>query len=367
MENHMKRAMELAELGRGFVNPNPLVGAVIVKDDRIIGQGYHKIYGENHAEINAFEDARSRGESVRGSTMYVTLEPCSHYGKTPPCAEAIVKHGVGKVVIGLLDPNPLVSGRGIEILERAGIEVEHGVLSEELAIQNEVFLKYIRTERPFCILKTAMTLDGKIATHNGDSRWITNSKSREYVHQIRQGVSAVMVGINTAIRDNPLLNTRLEGRECSDSVKVVVDSSGRIPLDLKLISEMGEKGLIVATTDKIDDKKRKALIEAGCKVIITPKVDGKVSLDYLMEELGKLKIDSVLLEGGGGLNYGALEAGIVDKVECFIAPKFLGGSESKTPVEGRGIDLVRDAIEVDRTSVKQFDGDILISGYIREM
>lgn len=362
----MKRAMELAERGRGFVNPNPLVGAVIVKDGQIIGEGYHQKYGENHAEINAFEDAAERQRDVSGATMYVTLEPCSHYGKTPPCAEAIVRKKIGKVVIGLKDPNPLVSGRGIDIIKKAGIEVENGVLSEELEIQNEIFLNYIQKNRPFCILKTAMTLDGKIATHTRDSKWITNQKSRAYVHQIRQAVAAVMVGINTAIVDNPSLTTRLDRPDCADSLKIVVDSRGRIPLDLKLISQNAGKDLIVATTDLISDEKAESLAKLGCTVIKTPQESGRVDLVYLMEVLGQMKIDSVLLEGGGGLNYSALEAGIVDKVESFIAPKIIGGEDSKTPVEGRGIDFVKDAIQVEDISLRQFDEDILVSGYIRE-
>lgn len=365
MEKYMSRAMELAERGIGFVNPNPLVGAVIVKDGRIIGEGYHEICGGNHAEINAFEDAERRGEDVSGATMYVTLEPCSHYGKTPPCADAIVEKKIGKVVVGLLDPNPLVSGRGVAKLEAAGIEVVTGVMEDKLKRQNEIFLKYITEKKPFCIMKTAMTLDGKICTRTGDSKWITNEKSRAHVHETRHRVSAVMVGVNTVIADDPMLNTRLEGRTASDNVKVVVDSAGRIPLDCKLLNMEFEKETIVATTDRIPGEKLKAIEAKGARVIVTPEKFGRVDLSLLMEELGKLGIDSVLLEGGGCLNFGALRENIVDKVQCFIAPLIIGGSESKTPVEGEGFDYVREGIVVLDIEVSNYDGDMLLEGYIR--
>lgn len=365
MERYMERAIELAERGVGFVNPNPLVGAVIVKDGAIIGEGYHEKCGENHAEINAFEDAERRGESVEGATIYVTLEPCSHYGKTPPCADAIIAKGIAKVIIGLVDPNPLVSGRGVQKIRDAGIEVMTGVMESEVRSQNEIFLSYIESKKPFCIMKTAMTLDGKICTGNGDSKWITNEKSRRYVHKLRHRVSAVMVGINTVIADDPMLNTRLEDLVSSDSVKVVIDSEGRIPLDCKLLTMKFEKETIVATTERIAKDKLERLESMGCRTIVSPEKCGRVDLSYVMAELGKLGIDSVLLEGGGSLNFGALREKIVDKVECFVAPLIIGGRDSKTPVEGDGVDYVKDGIKVDDIEISEFDGDILIRGYIR--
>jgi diaminohydroxyphosphoribosylaminopyrimidine deaminase / 5-amino-6-(5-phosphoribosylamino)uracil reductase len=367
MEKYMKRAIELAERGVGFVNPNPLVGAVIVKDGAIVGEGYHAKCGENHAEINAFEDAAWRGESVEGATMYVTLEPCSHYGKTPPCADAIIEKKIAKVVIGLVDPNPLVAGRGAEKLRGAGIEVVTGVMESEIRRQNEIFLSYIGSKKPFCIMKTAMTLDGKICTKNGDSKWITNEKSRRYVHELRHRVSAVMVGINTVIADDPMLNTRLEDRIPSDSVKVVVDSKGRIPLSCKLLTMGFEKETIVATTERAPKDKLDMLESMGCRVIVSPEKHGRVDLAHVMAELGKLGIDSVLLEGGGSLNFGALREKIVNKVECFVAPLIIGGRDSKTPVEGDGVDYVKDGIKVDDIEISEFDGDILIKGYIGEV
>ena len=308
---YMKRALELAKMGSGYTNPNPLVGAVIVKDGRIIGEGYHQVYGSHHAEVNAFINAT---EDVSGATMYVTLEPCSHFGKTPPCADAIVENKIKKVIIGLKDPNPIVSGRGIKILQENGIEVVIGILSEEGKKLNEIFLKYITTKMPFCFMKTAMTLDDKIATYTGDSKWVTGELSREYVHQLRHRVAGIMVGVGTILSDDPLLTTRLKNANGSDPIRIIVDSSGRIPLEAKVLNLKSKSGTIVATTEKADKAKIKALKEKGTKVIITPLKNNKVDLMFLMKTLGEQKIDSVLLEGGSELNYSALEEGIVDKV-----------------------------------------------------
>jgi diaminohydroxyphosphoribosylaminopyrimidine deaminase/5-amino-6-(5-phosphoribosylamino)uracil reductase len=358
---YMKRALELAKKGIGYTNPNPLVGAVIVKNDRVIGEGYHEKYGSHHAEVNAFQNA---AEDVAGATMYVSLEPCSHFGKTPPCANAIVEKGIKKVIIGLKDPNPLVAGKGIEILRSNGIEVVTGVLEEEGRKLNEIFLKYITTKLPFCILKTAMTLDGKIATHTGDSKWITNEMSREFVHQLRHRVSGIMVGIGTILADDPMLNTRLKNGEGSDPHRIVVDSKARLPLEARILSMQSNANTILATTEHADKEKIKLLEEKGVEVIITPLVNGKVDLKTLMRELGERKIDSVLLEGGGSLNYSALEAGIIDKVYSFIAPKIIGGSEAKTPVEGKGMAYIKDAIQLHDIEIQNFDQDILIEGYL---
>jgi len=338
-----------------------LVGAVIVRDDRIVGEGYHQIYGGAHAEINAFKNAV---EDVKGATMYVTLEPCSHYGKTPPCANAIVEKGVKKVVIALKDPNPLVAGKGIKILEDNGIEVVTGVLEAECRKVNEIFFKYITTETPFCILKTAMTLDGKIATHTGDSKWITNEASRKYVHELRHRVSGIMAGIDTVLIDNPALNTRLENKQCSDPIRIIIDTKGRIPLDSQVLNIKSDSGAIIATTELACHDKIKALRDKGADIIITPLKNNRVDLSYLMKELGKMKIDSVLLEGGSTLNYSALEYGIVDKVVSFIAPKLIGGKEAKTPIGGEGKSLMKDAILLRDIDIQVFGDDIMIEGYI---
>lgn len=358
---YMQRALELAKLGTGYTNPNPLVGAVIVKDDRIIGEGWHKAYGAHHAEVNAFLNA---AEDVEGATMYVTLEPCSHYGKTPPCAKAIVEKKIKKVVIGLKDPNPLVAGKGIEILQKAGIEVVTGVLEEEGRKLNEIFLKYITTKLPFCIMKTAMTLDGKIASFTGDSRWVTGEASRQYVHELRHRVAGIMVGIGTVLADDPSLTTRLEQGRGSDPIRIVADSSARIPLEAKVLNLESDKKTIIAVTEKAEKNKLKALEGKGAEVIVIPSKNGKVNLSLLMRELGERKIDSILLEGGSELNYTALEEGIVDKVNAFIAPKILGGNSAKTPVGGLGKEYMRDAIKLRSIDVQRFGDDIMVEGYI---
>lgn len=360
-ELYMKRAIELAKMGEGTTSPNPLVGAVIVKDNRIIAEGYHEFFGGPHAEINAFKNAK---EDVKGAKMYVTLEPCSHYGKTPPCAKAIVKKGIKEVIVGMKDPNPLVAGRGIKILQENGIKVTCGVLEDKVRELNDIFIKYITEKQPFCIMKTAMTLDGKIASCIGDSKWITNELSREYVHKIRNRVSGIMVGIGTVLQDDPELATRLQGKKGLDPIRIIVDSSGRIPLDAKVLNLDSKAQTIIAMTKKANDEKIKILEEKGAKVIITPLKDNRVDLKYLMMELGKINIDSVLLEGGATLNYSALNEGIVDKVVSFIAPKIIGGEVAKTPVGGEGINYMKDAIKLQNISTLKFGEDIMIEGKV---
>lgn len=360
-ERYMKRALELAERGAGYTSPNPLVGAVIVKNGKIIGEGYHEVYGSCHAEINAFRNAV---EDVRGAEMYVTLEPCSHYGKTPPCANAIVQKGIKKVIIALEDPNPQVSGRGIKILRDNGIEVVTGVLEEESRRLNEIFLKYITTGLPFCILKTAMTLDGKIAAKTGDSKWITNEESRKYVHKLRHRVSSIMVGVGTVIQDDPLLNTRLAEGKGRDPIRVIVDTRGRTPLGARVLNMESNSKTIIAATGLAPEERLGEFESKGAEIIITPLYEGRVDLKYLMKELGKRKIDSVLLEGGSELNYSAVEAGIIDKVNAFIAPKLIGGSSAKTPVGGLGRPLMKDAVLLKNIEISRFVDDIMIEGYI---
>ncbi|WP_061857772.1 bifunctional diaminohydroxyphosphoribosylaminopyrimidine deaminase/5-amino-6-(5-phosphoribosylamino)uracil reductase RibD [Clostridium colicanis] len=362
--HYMKRAIELSKKGIGYTYPNPLVGAVIVKDDRIIGEGYHAEYGGPHAEINALKNAK---EDVTGATMYVTLEPCSHYGKTPPCVNAIVKSGIKKIVIGMKDPNELVSGRGIEILLKNGIEVEVGILEEDVKKLNEIFIKYITTKQPFCIMKTAMTLDGKIATVTGDSKWISNELSREYVHEIRHRVSGVMVGIGTVLKDNPLLTTRLKNKKGRDATRIVVDTKGRIPLEARVLNlnKDSDAKTIIALTELARKEKLKVLKDMGADIIVTPIKDNKVDLKYLMKALGDRGIDSVLLEGGGTLNYSALNEGIVDKVISFISPKIIGGDKAKSPVGGMGIRHIDDAIKLQDIKVFQLNEDVVIEGCIR--
>jgi len=366
----MKRALELSKKAVGFVNPNPLVGAVIVKDNKIIGEGYHEYFGGPHAEVNAFANAKENAFKnaacdVEGATMYVTLEPCAHYGKTPPCAELIVKKKIAKVVVGMVDPNPLVAGKGIEILRKAGIEVTTGIMDHKIRKTNEIFIKYITEKKPFCIVKTAMTIDGKIATSTGDSKWISNEKSRAYVHELRNMVSGIMVGIGTVLSDDPELTTRREGLISKNPIRIIIDSTAKISIDAKVLKCDKKTKTIIATTKFADSSKIEAIKQKGVEVIVTPSSNKWVDLNYLMEALGVRGIDSILIEGGSTINYSALESGIVDKVITFISPKIFGGTTGKTPVGGVGIDNVDDSIMLVDTEVTRFDEDIMIEGYIK--
>ncbi|EGD48453.1 riboflavin biosynthesis protein RibD [Ruminiclostridium papyrosolvens DSM 2782] len=362
-EFYMKRAFEISKGGWGRTNPNPLVGAVIVKDGEIISEGFHEALGGAHAEVCAFQNATS---DISGATIYVNLEPCSHYGRTPPCAKAIAESGIKEVVVAMVDPNPKVSGKGIQILKDANINVIVGVLEEEARRLNEIFIHYITKQLPFVIMKTAMTLDGKIASVTGDSRWISSEPSREYVHKIRNRVSSIMVGVNTIIKDNPSLTARPSSGDGIDPVRIVVDSRGRIPMDSRVINGDSNAGLILATTDRINKDKETQLLSRGVRIIKTIEKSGKVNLGELMRELYKLEIDSVLLEGGGNLNFSALEAGIVNKVMTFVSPKIIGGSSAVTPVGGEGIEEMKDAIALSDIRVEGFDRDVLIEGYIAD-
>lgn len=357
----MERALEMAEKGSGFVNPNPMVGAVIVKEGKIIGEGYHQYFGENHAEVEAIN---SSIEDPINSTIYVTLEPCSHFGKTPPCVKAIIEAGIKKVVVAMLDPNPIVSGRGMEILRNNNIEVITGILEDRARRLNEVFIKYITTKKPFCVMKSATTLDGKIATKLADSKWITGDSSRRYVHELRHKYSGIMVGVNTVLIDNPKLTVRIPGFKGNNPTRIIVDSTCKIPLDAHVVKDLHDAKTIIATTNRADEKKVEALIDMGVEILTLPERDGRVDLNLLMEELGKIGLDSILLEGGGTLNFSALEANIVDKVNFFISPKLFGGYLAKTSVEGEGVPLVSEAFSVKNMSVLSFDGDIMIEGYI---
>lgn len=365
----MKRAIELAKKGGGFVHPNPLVGCVVVKDGQIIAEGYHEKYGGFHAERNALTYCKTE---TKDALLYVTLEPCCHYGKTPPCTEIIIEKGIKKVFVGILDPNPLVAGKGMKILQDAGIEVEVGLCENEIRELNKVFLKYITTKRPYVIMKTAMTLDGKIAAHTGDSKWVTNEESRKMVHQLRSEMAGVVVGINTVLADDPMLTCRLDGNH-HQPVRIVVDSKLRIPIDCQLVKTAKEYETIISHTDctdytdKDDDylaRKRADFTDIGCKLLHCKSKDGHVDINDLMFQLGTHGIDSLLLEGGGTLNAAFLEAGCVDEVWAFIAPKIIGGSEAKTPVAGKGIDMMCDAINLQNIEIQNINGDILIKGKI---
>ena len=354
---YMRRAMELAERGVGFTNPNPMVGAVIVKGGKVIGEGWHERCGEWHAERNAFKNCTV---SAEGATMYVTLEPCCHYGKTPPCTEAIIEHGIARVVIGMEDPNPLVAGKGIAFLREAGIEVVCGIEEEALREQNRVFLKYISTRLPWVALKAAMTLDGKIATRTGDSKWITGAEARAYVHELRHRFMAILVGIGTAVADDPLLNCRIEGRGVRQPIRVVVDSNARLSLESQLVQTAEEYRTIVAYTRFAPEERVKALREAGVEMLLCEEKEGLVDVRNLLELLGQFGIDSILLEGGGSLNYTFLAEGLADELYAFVAPKIVGGMNAKTPVEGTGVEKMADAINLELKNVLNIGDDVLL-------
>ncbi|MBQ3124579.1 MAG: bifunctional diaminohydroxyphosphoribosylaminopyrimidine deaminase/5-amino-6-(5-phosphoribosylamino)uracil reductase RibD [Clostridia bacterium] len=349
---YMQKAIELAKLGEGFTNPNPLVGAVIVKDGRIIGEGYHERYGGFHAERNAIKNAT---EPTDGADMYVTLEPCSHHGKQPPCCEAVVEAGIKNVYIGSQDPNPLVSGKGIGYLKSHGVSVITDVLKDECDAINKIFFHYITTKRPYVIMKTAMSIDGKCASYTGDSKWISNELSREDTHRTRKRVAGIMVGINTVMADNPMLNCRLDNPK--NPVRIICDSKLRIPLDCKIVKTANDIPTYIATVST-DTQKIQKLETLGVKIIRT---SGKrVKLNELMCELGGLGIDSVLVEGGAELHASFLEAGLVNKLEIYIAPKIIGGKDAKTVVGGNGVELVSDAYMFKNPKITMFGDDIKI-------
>lgn len=352
----MLRAMELAERGKGFVNPNPLVGALIVRGDRIIGEGWHEYYGGLHAERNAFKNCI---EDPRGATLYVTLEPCCHHGKTPPCVDAVIEQGIARVVVGLKDPNPLVAGKGLEKLVNAGIEVVTGVEEEALREQNRVFLKYIATGLPWVTLKTAMTLDGKIAAFTGDARWVTGDDARLRVHRMRSEYMGIMVGSGTVKTDDPLLNCRLEG-EHRQPVRIVVDSKASVAFDSQVVRTARVFPLLVAHTVQADEEQLEMIQEAGGGTLLCEEKDGRVDITDLLKKLGARGIDSVLLEGGGELNYTFVKAGVIDEVYAFIAPKIVGGKTAKTPVEGEGFKRMGEALELSPFAVEAIGRDILL-------
>jgi diaminohydroxyphosphoribosylaminopyrimidine deaminase/5-amino-6-(5-phosphoribosylamino)uracil reductase len=353
-EKYMQRAIELAKKGIGFVNPNPLVGAVIVKDGEIIGEGYHEKYGQLHAERNALKNAK---KSPVGAEMYVTLEPCCHYGKNPPCTDAVIASGIKKVYVGSDDPNPLVAGKGIQILREHGIEVVTHFMKEECDKLNDIFFHYIMTKTPYCILKYAMTADGKLATKTGESKWISNEKSRKHTHFTRKRVSAILVGIDTVLKDNPILSCRCENP--SNPLRIVCDSNLRILNDCNLVKTAKEIPLLVATLSD-DETKIKNLESFGVKVYRAEEKDGHIDLKNLMKYLGSCAIDSVIIEGGAEIHWSALKEGIVNKVQVYIGAEIFGSKLAKSPVGGEGIELPCDAIKLKNPHIELFDDDVLI-------
>ena len=356
----MRKAMALAQKGEGAVNPNPLVGALIVRDGEVIAEGYHERYGDLHAERNAFEDAARRGVDCKGATMYVTLEPCCHHGHQPPCTDAIIEHHIGRVVVGLRDPNPLVAGKGIEKLMAAGIEVEVAdSLEKELRYQNRVFLKYITTGMPWVVMKYAMTLDGKICTRRGDSKWVSGEEARLRVHYLRRELTGILCGIGTVLSDNPSLTTRIAKYPAArNPIRIVADRHARLPLVSNLVRTAKEVPTVVVYAEGADLHRLAQLNRAGVKTWCcnTPQ--------DLLVRAGKEKIDGILLEGGGTLNESFIREGLVDEVFAFIAPKIVGGADAKTPVEGLGLAKMAQALRLEDVKVERYGEDLLVRGLV---
>lgn len=354
---YMHQAINLAKKGCGFVNPNPMVGALVVKDGKIIGSGFHEKYGGPHAERNALTNCKT---STSGATLYVTLEPCCHYGKTPPCTDAIIQSGIKRVVIGSSDPNPLVGGKGITLLRSHGIEVIENIEKEACDKLNVGYFHYISTKTPYVIMKYAMTMDGKIATYTGKSQWITGKEARHRVHEDRHRYSAIMVGVGTVLTDNPTLTCRIPNSK--NPLRIICDTNLRTPLKANVITTTHLSPTLIATS-VTDPKKHKPYLDAGCEVIVLPKKDEHINLRLLMNSLGEKQIDSVLIEGGSTLNWSAMQSGIVNKIQVYIAPKLFGGN-CKTPIESLGVPHPDKAFLLSKSEITRLGDDILLESEV---
>jgi diaminohydroxyphosphoribosylaminopyrimidine deaminase / 5-amino-6-(5-phosphoribosylamino)uracil reductase len=359
----MRQALRLASKGRGLVSPNPMVGAIVVRREKVVGQGLHQRIGGPHAEVNALRDA---GDKARGATLYVTLEPCNHHGRTPPCTQAVLEAGVNRVVIGMPDPNPQVAGGGTQFLRSHGLEVLSGVLEPECRRLNQAFIKHMTTGLPLVTIKAAATLDGRIATRNGDSRWISSQLSRRFVHRLRCDLDAILVGIGTALRDDPLLTARDIGKPCRQPVRVILDSNLRLPLTSQLVISVEHAPLWVACRRQASSQKRRALSDAGVEVLALPPGDHGVDLTALLGELGKRGINSVLVEGGGHVLGAFMEEHLADEFHFFYAPKILGDPEAVPLVSGKPRRLMDEALQIYDLRVRRSGDDVLISGRFRK-
>lgn len=358
----MEMALNLAAKGRGFTSPNPVVGAVVVKDGKVVGKGYHEAVGTPHAEVNAIDDA---GTQAKDATLYVTLEPCNHTGRTPPCTEKILSAGIVRVVVAMNDPNPDVRGGGNAYLETRGIPVTSGICEAEARQLNEVFVKYVQTKRPFVTLKCAMTLDGRIATKTGDAKWVSGEASREYVHQMRHAADGIMVGIGTVRSDDPSLTTRLENVEGRDPIRIILDTRLSISENAKVLHLDSPAETLIVTGPSPSDEEISAIENRHTRVVKAGLKADRIDLDALMDQLGEMGITSILLEGGGTVAASALKAGIVDKICFFYAPKILGGDDGVPVCRGTGPELMRDCVRVESIRVRRFQEDVLIEGYVR--
>ena len=361
-EKYLQQALKLAAKGRGRTSPNPMVGALVVKNGTIVGKGFHPAAGKPHAEVYALREA---GEMARQATMYVTLEPCNHQGRTPPCTEAIIAAGISRVVVGMEDPNPKVAGNGMTRLRAAGIEIISGILEDKCRRLNEAYIKYITTNTPFVTLKIAASMDGRIATHTGHSHWITGEQSRRYVHRLRDETDAILIGIGTLLQDNPRLTTRLPGKKGLNPYRIIVDSRLRTPLHADIFgTDAREKLILVTSFAKRDELE--LYRERTCHILQIPADDlGQLDLKFLMKELAELEIMSLIIEGGAEINGSAVDAGIVDKICFFYAPLLIGGRGSIGMMGGRGIDFIPDAQRIKEVKIRRFGPDICVEGYLQ--
>jgi diaminohydroxyphosphoribosylaminopyrimidine deaminase/5-amino-6-(5-phosphoribosylamino)uracil reductase len=361
-EKYMLRALELAGRARGLTRPNPMVGCVIVRRGAVAGEGFHQRAGAPHAEVMAIREA---GKETLGADLYVNLEPCCHHGRTPPCTEAIITAGIGRVYAAMEDPNPRVSGRGGGILSRAGIPVTYGLSAESAGRLNETYLKHVRTGLPFVFIKSAVSLDGKTATRTGDSRWITGEEERAVVHDMRNGADAILVGIGTVLADDPRLTTRVPGGKGRNPDRVVMDPLLRIPHRAKVLTQGGEGKTIIVTTGQASGERADKLRELGAEVMVMKKQGQFIDMKELMTIFGKRGVASVMIEGGSEVAASALSAGVVDKVVYFIAPTIIGGKEAPGAVGGEGVSSLRDAISLWDLSYTRVGKSIMVEGYLR--
>ncbi|MBI9076139.1 MAG: bifunctional diaminohydroxyphosphoribosylaminopyrimidine deaminase/5-amino-6-(5-phosphoribosylamino)uracil reductase RibD [Desulfatibacillum sp.] len=357
---YMRQALALAEKGVGATSPNPMVGAVIVKGGSVIGQGWHQKAGGHHAEVFALEEA---GDKAKGATLYVTLEPCNHHGKTPPCSHAVLKAGIARVVAAMKDPNPKAEG-GLDYLQSQGVETSWGVCEKEALKLNEFFIKHVTTGRPFVISKCAATLDGRIATRIGDSKWVTGEESRAYGHQMRHAMDAIMVGINTVQMDDPSLTARIENGKGLDPLRVILDSRLSMDPNAKMLHQESDSGTLIFCGPQASDKNWDLLQKAGAEIVQAPEMSGFLNLDFICRYLGEKGLNSLLIEGGGHVHSSALKSGIVDKVCLFYAPKILGGDDGVPMFAGPGPDFMADCIELTDINLHRFGNDIMVEGYV---
>jgi diaminohydroxyphosphoribosylaminopyrimidine deaminase / 5-amino-6-(5-phosphoribosylamino)uracil reductase len=355
----MKLASQLALKAKGLTSPNPMVGAIVVKQGRIVGRGFHERAGFAHAEVVALEDA---GKKARGATLYVTLEPCRHFGRTPPCVNAIIQSGIKEVVVGMLDPNPINNGKGIAVLKQNKIKVVVGVMEDELKKLNEVFIKFITRKIPFVTVKIAESLDGKIATSSGDSKWITSDKSRAYAHRIRKDYDAIMVGVNTVLRDDPRLNAWFSKRHPK---KVIIDSQLSTPANANIFSAESQVILVTLPSAAGQETENRKILGDKARILEVKEKDGQINLGYCLKKLAGLGISNILVEGGGTLIGSLFDEGLVDKVMFFISPKIIGGKNAMGAVMGKGVSQISKAFKLKNTLIKRMGEDILVQGYIR--